>query len=364
MRTPAPVATDTTRSQAPRRRVEHAAEARSKWPGMLAPTCVETTGGADYSSVPLHAQARAEAVRPAREAEDERAVDVPPIEIIPKDRDEFRPPKASLAAPGTHAIVTVLKKGRAPETFPASGAVPLVRSHYQNAAPSGAPATGNGSNDCTPAASTVSFNVVEADANNWRVDVQSMTLAGTVNVKPWPSNPTNPATPNTANPVDGGNITAGNFQSAIDDMADYNLPGGGAGPNWHSTGASSAHEWAHWNTDWIADSVSTVAGGNWAKANQDLDALTQPKATSATAADARTALQGRVNTRVATFNNAAVTRWNAIPDTPGVAGSTGYIAGAAVLATLISAVRNYAITKGWAAPPPAPGPAPPPAPGP
>jgi hypothetical protein len=39
--------------------------------------------------------------------------------------------------------------------------------------------------------------------------------------------------------------------------------------------------------------------------------------------------------------------WNPIPDTPGVAGSTGYIAGQAVLNPLIAAVNAYAARKGW-----------------
>ena len=36
-----------------------------------------------------------------------------------------------------------------------------------------------------------------------------------------------------------------------------------------------------------------------------------------------------------------------IPDTPGVAGSTGYIAGQAVLDPLIAAVKAYATKKTW-----------------
>jgi hypothetical protein len=308
---------------------------------------------AGFADVPL----RAPTVRVKHEGEDEPAAEQGLVEVIPKDKEEAPSAPAGLAAPGTHTISTIFRKGRPPETVMGGSPGPAMgNTHHQAVGPSGSPTTGDTSNDCTPAASTLDFKAVSADATNWRADVQSLTLQGVVNVADWPSNPTSTATPNTANPVDGGNITAANFQSAIDDMADYNTAGGGRGPNWHSTAASSAHEWAHWNTDWIADSVNGAKGGKWSKANQDIDAIVEPKASSATAADAKTAMQGRVSARLRTFNNAAITRWNAIPDTAGVAGSTGYIAGAAVLATLISSVRTYATTKGWTGTPPAPGP--------
>jgi hypothetical protein len=194
--------------------------------------------------------------------------------------------------------------------------------------------------------------VVSADAANWRPDVTSLALAGQVNVHPWPSLPTTLTVPNTPNPVAGGNIdnTAGgtnHWQTAINDMADYHSAGGGAGPNWHSTAASSAHEWAHWNTDYVVDSVGSAAGGNWPQANADIDGLRQPKAASPTAAAARAALRPRVDARLGTWRTRTVTRWNAIPDSPGVAGSTGYDAGMAVLNGHIAAVRAFATAQGW-----------------
>jgi hypothetical protein len=113
----------------------------------------------------------------------------------------------------------------------------------------------------------------------------------------------------------------------------------------------------------VTDSVGSAAGGNWPATNTALDALREPKSVSATEADARTALTPRVNALMATWRIRTVARWNAIPDTPGVAGSTGYIAGQRVLDALIAAVRAYATRKGWiAAPAPAPAPAPGPTP--
>jgi hypothetical protein len=353
--------------------------------GSLPPAAI----GADYGTVALtESMANFPSTQPRQEivrSEDEDGKDVPVLVEDPKDKDESRSREdrmdehaagslavtlASMPGPGeTHGpvnIATAFRPGERPRTL-AVGDIPkspdMVRS--QAVAPGGAPTQGAGSNDCLPstASATLAWTVVEADAANWRPDVQSLTLAGQVNVQPWPLNPSSMTVPNTANPVDGGNInnTAGStnhWQAAIDDMADYNLANGGAGPNWHSTAASHAHEWAHWNTDYVTDSVGSAAGGNWSQANTDIDAFREAKASSATAADAKTALTGRVGTRLGKWRSDTIARWNAIPDTPGVAGSTGYIAGAAVLATLISAVRAYADSKGWTAPaaPPAPPP--------
>lgn len=255
-------------------------------------------------------------------------------------------------------VRTVLRKGRQPLTMfaPSGLRQGLDRAKYASVAPGGAPGVNNSaaSSDCLPstASAVLAWNVVSADVNNWRADVTSLTLAGQVNVHPWPSNPTSMVVPNTPNPVDGGNInnqtgSPNHWQAAIADMANYNSPGGGAGPNWHSTAASSAHEWAHWNTDYVADSVSSAAGGNWHQANSELDALTVPKTGSPNEAAARAALQPRVNTRLATWRSRTIARWNAIPDSAGVAGSTGYAAGMAVLNNHISAIRAYAQSKGW-----------------
>jgi hypothetical protein len=232
-------------------------------------------------------------------------------------------------------------------------------------APGGAPAVNNSAatNDCLPstASAIVAWNVVSADANNWRSDITSLTLSGQVNVHPWPSHPTSMVVPNTPNPIDGGNLnntpgSSNHWQAAIDDMSNYNSPGGGAGPDWHSMAASSAHEWTHWNTDYVVDSVGSAAGGNWPQANADIDALRVGKAASPDVATARAALQPMVNARIGTWRGRTISRWNAIPDTPGVAGSRGYEAGMAVLQAHINAVRAYARSKGWTGPAPAGGP--------
>lgn len=223
-------------------------------------------------------------------------------------------------------------------------------------APGGSPAVGTGANDCLPstASAVLTWEVVDA-GTNWRANVISLALAGRIRINPWPSNPTSMTVPNTPNPVDGGNIgdTAGSnhWQSAIDDMADYDTSGGGAGPNWHDTAASSAHEWAHWNQDYVGDSVTSAAGGNWATVNTRIDALTVPKAGSADAAAARTALTPLVDRELATWRRATIARWNALAatDVPG-GGGRGYAAGAAVLARRIAAIRAYATSKGWTTP--------------
>jgi hypothetical protein len=48
-----------------------------------------------------------------------------------------------------------------------------------------------------------------------------------------------------------------------------------------------------------------------------------------------------------TFDRELTRKWNANPDTAGMAGSNGYIAGQKVLDKLIAAVEGYGKTKGW-----------------
>ena len=230
----------------------------------------------DFGNVRVHRDsatgaASNAAAREATRTETEDEAAAPQLVEIPKDKDEAwdnrrteRDPVGGLA-PGPVNVATVLAKGQPPRTTRGAAITEaLDRPHGQAVNPGGVPTTGNASNDCKPstASAVVAWNVVEADATNWGVDVTSLTLAGQVNVAPWTSNPTSMTVPNTPNPVDGGNInnTAGStnhWQAAIDDMADYNTVGGGRGPNWHSTAASSAHEWAHWNTDYVTDSVGS-----------------------------------------------------------------------------------------------------------
>jgi hypothetical protein len=222
-------------------------------------------------------------------------------------------------------------------------------------APGGAPAVGAGANDCVPstASAVIAWTAVDGGAT-WRADVTSLTLSGRIRINPWPSSPAAMTVPNTPNPVVGGNInnTAGSsnhWQAAIDDMADYDTAGGGAGPNWHSTAASTAHEWAHWNQDYVGDAVTSASGGNWAAVNARIDALTVPKAGHADAAAARVALTPLVDAEIARWRAATIARWNTLiggTDTPG-GGGRGYAAGAAVLATHIAAVRAFKTAQGW-----------------
>lgn len=253
---------------------------------------------------------------------------------------------------GSNAVNTIIRPNAAPQTT-LGGASPSVASDEIPAqtivAPGGSPTVNAaaGSNDCLPStnSATLTWSVVSVDGTNWGVQVDSLALAGTIQIKPWPNNPTSMTVPNTPNPVDGGNLndTAGsdnNWQTAIDDLADYdNATGGGAGLNWHATDASSAHEWAHWNQDYVGDAVAS----NWPAANADLDALREPKASSADATAARTALEPRVNDRMRTWRRAVIRRWNVLIDTtdkPG-SGGRGYAAGMGVLNGYIGRIRAW-----------------------
>jgi hypothetical protein len=218
--------------------------------------------------------------------------------------------------------------------------------------PTGGPTvTNGGGNDCTPGVEQLDWNVQDA-GTDWRGNVVALRVSGDMHITDWPSAPTTMTVPNTPNPVDGGNInnTAGSlnrWQAAIDDMADYDTAAsGGAGPNWHDTAASRAHEWAHWNQDYLADTIPTA---NWTGTNTDIDALTVPKAANADQAAARAALRPAVDARFKTFVRAATQRWNALmtgTDKPGK-GGRGYAAGMAVLNRHIAAVRAFATAKKW-----------------
>jgi hypothetical protein len=155
-------------------------------------------------------------------------------------------------------------------------------------------------------------------------------------------------TPNTANPVDGGNIekkagSKNDWKFAIKEMQEYNQAGGGRSSFWHSYEASKAHEWEHWNTDWLKGIVEPL----WPAVNTDLDAISIPKADAADEATARPLLQAKIDARMKTFDRELTRKWNAVPDTPGLAGANGYIAGQKVLNGLIAAVQAYGTTKGW-----------------
>jgi len=207
-----------------------------------------------------------------------------------------------------------------------------------------------GSNDCLPGDATgasIAWTVV-AGATTWGVNVTSFTTTGTINVAPWPSKPTEMVTPNTANAVDGGNIenkagSKNDWKFAIKEMKEYNQAGGGRSSFWHSYEASKAHEWEHWNTDWLKGIVEPL----WPAVNTDLDAITIPKADAADEAAARLKLQAKIDARMKTFDRDLTRKWNAVPDTAGQAGANGYIAGQKVLDKLIAAVEAYGKKKGW-----------------
>jgi hypothetical protein len=218
--------------------------------------------------------------------------------------------------------------------------------------PTGAPAYDGAAaaSDCLPAdilPDDVEWDVVDK-GKKWGVKVTKFTTRGDIKVNPTPNLPTTMTTPNTPNPVDGGNIndTAGsdnNWKFAISEMKAYHTVDGGKSAHWHSTAASDAHEWAHWNTDWMKN----VLGGLWPRANRDIDAITIPKADAADEAAAKPLLKTKVDARISTANDKSTDDWNAVPDDPGASGANGYKAGQKVLNGLISSVKAYAKSKKW-----------------
>jgi len=220
----------------------------------------------------------------------------------------------------------------------------------ENTKPGGAPTFDGaaGENTCQPKSSAAKLDwEVKEIEKAWTVNVTGFTVTGAIKVAPWPSKPTEMVTPNTANPVDGGNITDAegdnNWKFAVKEMEEYNQASGGRSSYWHSYEASKAHEWAHWNTDYM----TLCVGKYWPQANKDLDAISIPKADAANATAAKAKLQAKVDTRLDKLRSDMIGAWNAIPDSPGNAGGSGYKAGQTVLDGLIAKVREYATKKGW-----------------
>ena len=159
--------------------------------------------------------------------------------------------------------------------------------------------------------------------------------------------------PNTANPVDGGNITnalgLNKWDFAKWDLGNYDTPepAGGPGPYWHNTSATSAHEWYHWNTDWMVTCIQTV--GDWSGTEVDIENYSVSVFDYLTEADAKAALTSSVNARFTTFVNAAGNHWENVlepADKPGM-GSGAYAAAQAVLNQDIADIESYRISKGW-----------------
>jgi hypothetical protein len=159
--------------------------------------------------------------------------------------------------------------------------------------------------------------------------------------------------PNTANPVDGGNInnvegSHNRWSYAMNDLCHYDtIVGGGAGPDWHRTEATRAHEQYHFYTDWIETSVYQQA--NWPQAEVDIEGchvsvfqyLTYEEADAALAASVDAAYNSFMDVALAHYYNVIVPA-----DLPGN-GSGGYAAGQAVLNADISAIDSYRSSKGW-----------------
>lgn len=204
--------------------------------------------------------------------------------------------------------------------------------------------------DCLPAdilPADVDWDVVDK-GKQWGVKVTAMRTSAQINVNPTPSQPATMTTPNTANPVDGGNIedsvgSHNHWKFAISEMKGYHKTGGGRSAHWHSTAASDAHEYAHWNTDWLKN----VLGGLWPQANRDIDKITIPKTSAVDEAAAKPLLKTTVDARIATANTKSTRDWNAVPDSAGMSGANGYKAGQRVLDGLIASVRDYAKSKKW-----------------
>ena len=199
--------------------------------------------------------------------------------------------------------------------------------------------------DITPA--DVDWQAAE-DGKKWRAEATALRTAGQINVNPTPNLPNTLTTPNTANAVEGGNIdnTKGgknHWKFAIKEMKDYHTPKGGRSAHWHSTVASTAHEQAHWDTDWLKN----VLGTAWPAARKSIARVSIAKDEAADAATAKAKLDDAVKAKINKFNAKTTKSWNAVPDEPGAWFANGYKAGQKVLNGLIGQVESFAKSQKW-----------------
>lgn len=267
--------------------------------------------------------------------------------------------------PGQEAAAEAAEKpksesGRLGATFKADGtvseggpsAVAAGHATKREVTPAGSPRTNMNAagSTCGPdniTAADIDWQVVD-DGKKWRAEATAFRTAGQINVEPTPSEPTSMTTPNTVNPVDGGNVNntkndENYWKFAIKEMKEYHTTHGGRSSHWHSTAASTAHEQAHWTTDWLKN----VLGSTWPAAQKSIKRVSVPKGSAATAGEARAAMKAGVETKIAKFNAKTTKKWNAVPDEPGLRSANGYKAGQKVLNGLIKQTENYAKTKKW-----------------
>ena len=139
--------------------------------------------------------------------------------------------------------------------------------------------------------------------------------------------------------VPGGNVTQSNWKSIIADLADY-CSTGYAGPVWHHTDATRAHEEYHWYQEWMKESI----GNHWPKTEKDLEIFFLPEDAVCKSIDAKIALQSSVTLRYNIFKSNAWTKWGALPDGPG---DPPYAAGQRVLNKIIRDIKKFAKKNGW-----------------
>jgi len=136
------------------------------------------------------------------------------------------------------------------------------------------------------------------------------------------------------------------MQAAIADMANYTLPVVEPDQNWHST-AASARMNGRLEYRLVVDSVASPAGGKLAASEYRSGRFAPAEGEQSKHCGCQSGPATQSERQVGDWRARTVSRWNAIPDTAGVAGSTGYDAGRR-LDTHIGAVQAYANTKaGW-----------------
>jgi len=217
-----------------------------------------------------------------------------------------------------------------------------------------------------PAADTpgVEYDYVkDPNSDTWSIKVTKLIIDGKMEIYPWPDfphcmNADEPEshgmnTPNaTSEPYNiiGPEEAAANSSYAINvwdyvvnQMQDYGTKYP-AGPQWHSTKASEAHEMHHWNQDILTDSYNA---GNWPDVQREMESVSVHAINRMEAVGKLTPIVEMIfedfRTRFAKYYMEVC-----VPnDTPKTPMDGGYAAGKAVLEVYIKEIKDLAARKKW-----------------
>lgn len=211
----------------------------------------------------------------------------------------------------------------------------------------------------------VEYDYIQTDPENniWNIKVTKMEIEGLMTIYSWPSfphcmnvdeseshgmntpnatvEPYNIIEPEDAEGHPGYGINVWDY--VVGQLEDYGTLSA-AGPQWHATEASEAHEMYHWNNDIMTEPVNA---GNWPAIQQEMEEVSVTATSRREAVGKLTPIVEMIfddfRTRFADYYmNVCVKR-----DKVGIPMDGGYAAGKNVLNVYIQEIKDLAARKKW-----------------